>query len=88
MNHEPLIDEDQIVQNNNKKNKFLGFHAAVLVKTFLLMHHYYYCRTDIDEVRVFSFLRVGRTDRQSRFRNPHNYGNMSTHKKFQLKINY
>ena len=46
-----------------KKIKFWRFHAVVLVKTFLLN---YYCRTDIDEVRVISFLGVrtdGQTDR-------------------------
>ena len=40
-------------------------------------------RTDIDEVRVISFLGV-RTDRQTLFRNPC-IGNLSTHKKFHFK---
>ena len=45
----------------------------------------YKCSTDIDEARVISFFEV-RTDRRTRFWNPHNYGNMSEHKIFQLKV--
>ena len=33
----------------------------------------------------FLFSGCGQTDGQTGFRNPHNYGNMSAHKKFQLK---
>ena len=51
-----------------KKFKFLGFHAVVLVKTWPLM--YQYCRTDIDEARVIFYLGV-RTDRRT---DSHDFG--------------
>ena len=44
----------------------------------------YWCRTDIDEARVISFLGV-RTDGQTVRVLESSYGNMSAHKKFQLK---
>ena len=47
-----------------------------------------YCRTDIDEAMVISFLGVrtdGQTDGQIDTVLESSYGNMTAHKKFQLK---
>ena len=64
------------------KKKNLDFHAVVSTYEDLYIHASIV--TDIDEARVISFLGV-RTDIQTRFWNPHNYGNMSAHKIFNSK---
>ena len=68
-----------------KKFKFSGFHCVVLAKTFPLMHQLLI----LTKLRGFLFSGCGqtdgRTDRQTDRVLESSYGNMSAHKKFQLK---
>ena len=68
--------QNSILTFFGKKIEFLGFHAVALLKNLAIdvSTSNYYCRTDNGEARVTSFLEVQtdrRTDRQTRFRNPH-----------------
>ena len=66
------------------KRKFLGFHALVFIREILSndVSIRYYCKTDIGEANVISFIGVW-TDRDTLFESSHE--NMSAEKKFSSK---
>ena len=79
--------QNSILNFFEKKFKFLGFHAVVLMKTFPLMYqllmYNWYWRSQGD----FFYRGADRwTDEQTDTVLESSYGNLSAHKKFQLKI--
>ena len=80
-----LFVKSQISNFFGKKFKFFGFHCVVLVKTFPLMYQITNVELILTKLRGFLFSGCGQTDGRTDTVLESSYGNMSAHKKFQLK---